>query len=82
MTNDPRMKIVYDFDDEHCELADIERYARPIRDGDNETYYGFGFEYDDLEHLFVDGSECFCTCDTRGAVFIVPLRSIRPMRRR
>ena len=83
MTQDPRMKIIYDFNvGENYACDGIEQYARPIFDGDNEVHYGFGFEYDDLEHLFIDGAECFCTCDTRGEVFIVPLLPVRPQGRR
>ena len=82
MTQDSRMKIVYNFDvGENYEADDKAQFAHQIIDGDNESHYGYGFEYNDLEHLFLDGAECFCTCDTRGAVFIVPLRRIRPQRR-
>ena len=78
-----RMNITYDFEsDEDCNLDDREQFARPILDGDNEPHYGFGYEYDDLDHLFVDGTECFCTCNTRGEVFVVPLLPLLPQRRR
>ena len=83
MTKDPRMAIIYDFDGgEGCESDDKEQYARPILDGDNETYYGFGFDYNDLDHLFIDGSECFCDCNSQGEVVVVPLLPILPQRRR
>ena len=52
------MNIQYDFEsDEDCNLDDKKRYARPIRDGDNDAYYGFGYEYerDDVFPVFVDG---------------------------
>ena len=80
---DPRMNVTYDFEgDDDCTLDDKERYARPILDGNNKAYYGFGYEYDDLDHLFVDGSECYCTCDTRGEVFVISLHPILAQRRR
>ena len=82
MTDDVHTAIIYDFDvSEDYEADDKEQFVHQIIDGDNESHYGYGFEYNDLEHLFLDGAECFCTCDTRGEIFIVPLRPIRPQRR-
>jgi len=45
-----------DDDEEEYEEDDKSEYARPILDGDNEEYYGFGYDYDTLP-LFVDGLE-------------------------
>jgi len=82
MTKAPRMTIIYDFDGgEDCECEGKEQYARPILDGDNEKYYGFGFEYNDLDHLFIDGSECLCDCTSQGDILVVPLLPIRSQRR-
>ena len=55
---DPRMNITYDFvSNKDYDDEDKERYARPILDGDNENYYGFGYNYedDDVFPVFVDG---------------------------
>lgn len=45
-----------DDDEEEYEEDDKSEYARPILDGDNEEYYGFGYDYDTFP-LFVDGLE-------------------------
>ena len=55
---DPRINITYDFEGNAGDDFDSkEQYARPILDGDNENYYGFGYDYDEAFPLFVDGLE-------------------------
>jgi phage terminase large subunit-like protein len=54
---DPRKSIAYDFEGDESDFDDKGRYARPVLDGDNDNYYGFGYcyEYDDSAPVFVDG---------------------------
>ena len=48
------MNIIYDFESDKDDIEDKKRYARPILDGDNDKYYGFGYcyEYDDIDPVF------------------------------
>jgi len=61
---DARMSIAYDFEGDRRDFDNRERYARPVLDGDNENHYGFGYcyEYDAADPLFVAGLEMreFC----------------------
>jgi len=59
---DPREKLHDDFEVDECDECDggdddKAAYARPVLDGDNEEYYGFGYDYDEPFPLFVDGLE-------------------------
>ena len=52
--NAPRINIIYDFEPDEEDIDDGEQYVCPILDGNNESRYGYGYNYeeDSIDPIF------------------------------